>query len=69
MVFKDRLSVTEVSNLLDIPRSSVFHLIQKGGLPAYKFRGKVFVNPADLKEYIEKETKPINNADGKITIN
>lgn len=69
MIFKERLSVTEVSNMLGIPRSSVFQLINKGGLPAYKFRGMVFVDRADLKAYLEKETKLINNPSGKITIN
>lgn len=69
MVFKDRMSVSEVAETLGISRSSVFQLIRNGGLPAYKFRGRVFVDPVELEKYIEKETRSINKPNGKITLN
>ena len=48
MKFKDRMSVSEVAESLGISRSSVFQLIRNGGLPAYKFRNRVFVDPVEL---------------------
>lgn len=69
MKFKDRMSVSEVAESLGISRSSVFQLIRNGGLPAYKFRNRVFVDPVELEKYIEKETGSINKTNGKITIN
>ena len=69
MKFKDRMSVSEVAESLGISRSSVFQLIRNGGLRAYKFRNRVFVDPVELEKYIEKETRSINKTNGKITIN
>lgn len=65
------LTPDEVAKILKIAKNTVYELIKRGELPAYKVGRKVRVNASDLEEYMsssEKKTKAISS-EKKITTN
>lgn len=48
------LKVAEVAEILNISRSQVYQLMQKGEIPTIKINRSIRVRPCDLEEYIQK---------------
>ncbi len=49
------LKVGEVSDLLAIPKRSIYMLIQRGEMPAVRFGKTVRVDPDELQAYLESK--------------
>lgn len=62
MAFKDRLTPVEVAEKLGVSRHYVYTLIKRGDLPAYKFRGRVFIDLKEFKQFVRQNIKPLNDS-------
>lgn len=63
------LTPQEVANILNIAKNTVYELIKRGELNAYKVGRKVRVEPKDVEDYINKgksKTGPINTTHDNI---
>jgi putative molybdopterin biosynthesis protein len=58
----DSLNALEVANLLKITKNTVYELIKRGELPAYKVGRKLRIDREDVENYInnQKGIKPLN---------
>lgn len=52
---KEALNAIEVAELLNITKNTVYELVKRGELPAYKVGKKLRIDKSDVKEYIDNQ--------------
>lgn len=52
---KEALNAIEVAELLNITKNTVYELVKRGELPAYKVGKKLRIDRSDVKEYIDNQ--------------
>ena len=58
---KEALNAMEVAELLNITKNTVYELVKRGEIPAYKVGKKLRIDKSDVKEYIDNQK--INEAE------
>ena len=60
---KEALNAIEVAELLNITKNTVYELVKRGEIPAYKVGKKLRIDKSDVKEYIDnqKHKKLVSN--------
>jgi excisionase family DNA binding protein len=62
MVTVDEMkTLPQVAKMLQVSRSQVRRLMQKGGLPYYQYlvRGTLFFDPAEVKAWVKSQKKEV----------
>ena len=52
---KEALNAMEVAELLNITKNTVYELVKRGEIPAYKVGKKLRIDKSDVKEYIDNQ--------------
>ena len=52
---KEALNAIEVAELLNITKNTVYELVKRGEIPAYKVGKKLRIDKSDVKEYIDNQ--------------
>lgn len=65
---KEALNAIEVAELLNITKNTVYELVKRGELPAYKVGKKLRIDKSDVKEYINNQKQKKSVSKNKINI-